>query len=99
MPLLFIPSHHPVGCTFSAPFARSGGSKRLRNSPKLTPVNHRIGWAFFFKIFFLMWIIFKVFIEFVTMLFQFYVLLFWRQGMWDLSSPTRDQTHILCIGR
>ena len=24
---------------------------------------------------------------------------FWLQGMWDLSSQTRDQTCVLCIGR
>ena len=29
----------------------------------------------------------------------FYVLVFWPQGMWNLSSPTRDQTHIACFGR
>ena len=33
---------------------------------------------------------FKVFIEFVTMLLLFYILFSWLQGMWDLSSPTRD---------
>ena len=53
---------------------------------------------FVFKIF-LMWTIFKVFIEFVTILLLFYVLVFWSQGMWDLSSPTRDRTHTPCIGR
>ena len=38
---------------------------------------------FFFKIFFLvlMWTIFKVFIEFVTILPLFYSLVFWPQGM------------------
>ena len=36
---------------------------------------------------------FKVFIEFVKILLLcFYVLVFWSQGMWDLCSPTRDQT-------
>ena len=35
---------------------------------------------------------FKVFIEFVIILLLFYVLVFWPQGMWDLSSPTRDPT-------
>ena len=40
--------------------------------------------------FFLMWTIFKVFIEFVTILLLFYVLVFWPRGMWALSSPTRD---------
>ena len=55
---------------------------------------------FLFKIFFfLMWTIFKVFIEFVTVLLLFYVLLFWPWGMWDLSSPARDWTHTPCIGR
>ena len=39
-----------------------------------------------------MWTIFKVFIEFVTVLLLFCVLTFWLQGMWDLNSPTRDQT-------
>ena len=36
--------------------------------------------------------IFQVFIEFVMILLLFYVLDFWLQGMWDLSSPTRVQT-------
>ena len=49
--------------------------------------------------FFLMWTIFKVFIEFVTILLLFYVLVFWPQGMWDLSSPTGDRTRTTCIGR
>ena len=52
----------------------------------------------FFKIF-LMWTILKVFIEFVTILLLFCVLVFWPRGMWDLSSPTRDQTCTPCIGR
>ena len=41
----------------------------------------------------------KVFIEFVTILLLFYVLVFWPQVMWDLSSRTRDQTRTPCIGR
>ena len=52
---------------------------------------------FFFKEFFLMWTIFKVFIEFVTIL--LYVLFFCPWGMWDLSLPTRDQTLTPCTGR
>ena len=32
-----------------------------------------------------MWTIFKVFIEFVTILLLFYVLLFWPQVMWEGS--------------
>ena len=36
--------------------------------------------------------IFKVFIEFGTVLLLIYVLDFWLQGMWDLSFPIWDQT-------
>ena len=42
---------------------------------------------------------FKVFMEFVTILLLFHVLVVWLQGMWDLSSLTRDQTCTPCIGR
>ena len=45
-----------------------------------------------FKDFFLMWTIFKIFTEFVTILLLFYVLDFWLQGVWDLSFPTNDWT-------
>ena len=54
---------------------------------------------FFFLIFSLMWTIFKVFIEFVRILFLFYVLVFWPQGIWDPSSLARDWTCTPCIGR
>ena len=40
----------------------------------------------------LVWTILTVFIEFVTMLFLFYVSAFWLQGMWEPSSLTRDWT-------
>ena len=53
---------------------------------------------FFFNIF-LMWTIFKVFIEFVGILFLFYVLVFRLQGIWDPSSLARDWTCTPCIGR
>ena len=46
-----------------------------------------------------MWTIFKVFIEFVTILFLFSVLVFWPWGMWDLGSPVRARTCTPCIGR
>ena len=46
-----------------------------------------------------MWTILKVFIEFVTILLLFYVLVFWLRGIWDLSSPMRDRTRTPCIGR
>ena len=51
----------------------------------------------FFRDFFLMWIIFKVFIEFVTLLLPFYVLVFWSQSIRDLSSPTEDQSCTPCV--
>ena len=43
--------------------------------------------------------IFKVFIEFVTTLLEFYISVFWLRGMWDLSSLARDQTLTSCNGR
>ena len=43
--------------------------------------------AFFF---FLMWTISKVFVEFVTILLLFYILVFLAASMWDLNSSTRD---------
>ena len=50
---------------------------------------HNILGLFFF---FLWGPVFKVFMEFVTILFIFYVLGFYfcPQGVWDLSSLTRD---------
>ena len=53
---------------------------------------------------------FKVFIEFVTILFLSSVLLFvtvfsvfwfgfWLRGIWDLNSQIRDSTHTVSIGR
>ena len=54
---------------------------------------------FFFPRFFFMWTIFKFFIEFVTILLLFYILVFWPPGMWDLSFTTRSRTSIPCIGR
>ena len=57
----------------------------------LSPCPHTVGSVFKrFLRFFLMWTIFKVFIEFVTILFLFYALVFWPQVMWDLSALTRD---------
>ena len=47
-----------------------------------------------------MWaIFFKVFIKYVTILLLFYVLVFGLQGIWNLSSLTRNGTHTPCIGR
>ena len=50
------------------------------------------GFSFFTSFLLFLWTIFKVFIEFITVLFLFYVLFFWPQGTWDLSFPTRDRT-------
>ena len=41
----------------------------------------------------------KSLLKSVTILLLFYFLDFWLQGMWDLSSPTRDRTWNPCIGR
>ena len=40
-----------------------------------------------------MWTIFKVFIEFITILLPFNILFFLPQGMWDPSSLTMDGTY------
>ena len=49
--------------------------------------------TFFFNFFFFFFnvgTIFKVFIEFVTILLLVNVSIFWPQGRWDFSSPTSD---------
>ena len=53
---------------------------------------------FFRFFFFLMWTIFKVFIEFTTIVLLFSVSLFCHWGMCNLSSLTKDQTHTPCTG-
>ena len=58
-----------------------------------------IDFRFFFSRFFFIWILLKVFIEFVTILFLFYALEFWPRGMWDISFLIRDQIHISFIWR
>ena len=55
-----------------------------------------IALALFFLRFFFNGDNFKVFIEFVTMLFLFYVFVSWPQGMWDLCSLMRDQFDTPC---
>ena len=60
---------------------------------------HEFSLAFLRFFLFWVWTIFKVFIEFVTILLLFYVLDFWPQGMWDFISPTRDQSHSPCFRR
>ena len=52
----------------------------------------------FFKDFFFMWIIFKVFIEFVTLLLLFYVLDFGLEACWILSpQPGIVADHTLSV--
>ena len=52
---------------------------------------------FFFKRFSLMWTVFKVFIEFFTILLRFHVLVFWPQSTWDLGFPTRFEPTALAL--
>ena len=47
----------------------------------------------------LLWTISIIFIDFVTILLLFYVLVFWPRDMRDLSSLIRDRTHTPRIGR
>ena len=50
--------------------------------------------------FFLVWTIFKVFLEFVTIFLLFFMFwVFGHKACQDLSSPTRVQTCVACIGR
>ena len=47
-----------------------------------------------------MWIIFKVFIEFVTIVLLFVKFcFFWPKGMWGLSSLTKDGICTTCVGK
>ena len=50
-------------------------------------------------IFFFWWTIFKVFLEFVTILLLFYVLVSWLSAVWDLRHLTGDWTCRPSIGR
>ena len=56
-------------------------------------------WFNYIYIYFLMWTILTVFIDLLKYLFLFYILVFWPQNMWNLSSPTIDQNHTNSIGR
>ena len=46
-----------------------------------------------------MWTIFKIFIEFVTVSFLFYVLVFLALKPVGSCSLIRDQTHTPCVGK
>ena len=54
---------------------------------------------FFSEIYFSRGPFLKVSIEFVTILFLFYVLVFWWKGMWDPGFLTREWTGTPCTGR
>ena len=74
---------------------KSENTWRMNGShPQLGPFHTGLVFIFFF-----MRTIFKVFIEFVTILLLFYVLVFLPQCMCEFSSLTRDRTCTPCIGR
>ena len=113
-------SIHSSICAWRIPWTekpgglQSVGSQRVRHDWATNAHNththththtHGLLYTLCLKDFFLMWTSFKVFIEFVTILFLVfffffkYVLVSWPQGVWDLHSLTRDRTRTLCIGR
>lgn len=55
--------------------------------------------SFFKKNFFLMCTILKVFLEFVTMLLQFYVLLSWPQAPWPGGNPHPLEGEVFSAGQ
>ena len=64
----------------------------LWGHPPPTPCPFSLSFFFFALNICLMWTIFKVVIQFATILLLLYVLVFWPQGMWNLSSPTTSPT-------
>ena len=82
-----------MACLSECPVVGVGGA----SVPRTHPAEEDLGVFFFF--FFPMWTIFKVFVEFVAILFLFYALAFGPGGLWDPSSLPRDRTHTPCIGR
>ena len=61
------------------------------------PPCHQESLHFFFV--YKYWFLKPLFFKVVTILFLFYVLVFWPRDMWDLSFPTRDRTLTHCTGR
>ena len=106
------PSHHDIS---GAPNTLTGGvhvttggvdfAPLLREVSAVSPLpscclSRPYSVHYFLFLFFWMWAIFKVFIEFVKILFLFLRFgFFWPGGMWDLSFLTRDQTCVPFIGR
>ena len=87
------------------------GDSGHQHSPPLITPSHQCSLTFTFKVhgqlvsfflrrlFFFTWTIFKAFIKFIIILLPYDVLAFWPQGMWDLSSPLRNQTLTPSTGR
>ena len=79
------------------------GTPRLERHSPVGRSDRPIQYLCFFFIytyfFFLIWTIFKVSFEFVTLLLLFHVLVFWPRGVWNPSSPTSNRTHTACFGR
>ena len=69
---------------------------RMASSPLLSAPCYRL--LIFYK-YFLIWTVFKVFIEFVTVLLLCHVLVFGPGAMWNLSSLLRDRICAPCFGR
>ena len=78
-------------------FESGGQSIGVSASTSVLPVNIQSQFGHHFT--FLMWTIFKLIVEFVTMLLLFCVLVFVATSHVDLSSPVRNQTHTPCLGR
>ena len=78
--------HH---CLLTQRIPRRGFWNELSQIAYLIKFVFKVLWVF------LTWIFFKIFIKFVTILLQFYVLALWPWSMWDLSS----WTHIPFLGR
>ena len=83
-------------------FLYLGKIKRLVSLLEMVTLPYSFAWLlriFLGPFFFLMWTIFQVFIEFVTLLRLFYAWVLWPRGMWDLSYPTTNRRHSPCSGR
>ena len=77
----FFPLHSLISPTYVCSYRNTRTCPRAHTHPYPHPI------LFFLR--FLCEPFFKVFIESITTLLLFYVLDFWPQGMWALSSPIR----------
>ena len=110
--LLMIESpFHPVdnvhgGYTLSVSLSKISVSMRLNNLSEVIRSAREtlnlpdlLTTSFFWKNIILCGPFFPSCIECVPLVLLFYLLVFSPQGMWDLSFPTRDQTHTPYFGR